>query len=112
VAAVGQVIGASTFAGAVGAVAGAGLGAVVRNMGGAVTAAVLLLMIIPPIVVQLVRQAGTWIPLTLLRVLSGVAHDVALPSAVVVLAAWAVIPAIAGLITVQNATSSDTRDEQ
>jgi len=102
VAAVGQVIGASTFAGAVGAVAGAGLGAVVRNMGGAVTAAVLLLMIIPPIVVQLVRQAGTWIPLTLLRVLSGVAHDVALPSAVVVLAAWAVIPAIAGLITVQK----------
>ena len=57
-----QILAASTLAGAVGAVLGAGLGAVIRNLGGAVTAVVLALFMIPPLVVQLVSDAASWIP--------------------------------------------------
>ena len=66
---------ASMFAGSAGAVLGAGLGAIVRNIGGAVTAAVLVLIIAPPLIVQLVSDAVSWIPATLANVLSGVAID-------------------------------------
>jgi ABC-2 type transport system permease protein len=97
-----QVIVASAFAGAAGAVLGAGIGASVRNTGGAVTGAVLVLIVAPPLIVQLAHGAGSWVPNTLANVLSGVGDDVALPAAVVAMAVWATVPAAIGLIAVER----------
>lgn len=97
-----QLLAASAFAGAAGAVLGAGVGAVVRNMGGAVTAAVVLLFIVPPLAVQLVTEAGSWIPDTLTKVLSGVGDQVGVAAAIAALAAWALIPAAIGIVAVQR----------
>ena len=93
---------ASTFAGAVGALLGAGLGAAIRNLGGAVTAAVLMLFMIPPLVVQLVSDAGSWIPPALGTAISGVTNDVNIWAAAVVLLAWGLVPAAVGLFAVQR----------
>jgi hypothetical protein len=100
--AVAQLLAASAWAGAAGAVLGAGLGALVRNIGGAVTAAVVLLFIVPPLAVQLVNDAASWIPDTLTRVLGGVGDQVSVPAALAALAAWALIPAALGLLAVQR----------
>ena len=94
-----RVIAPSGFAGAAGALLGAGIGAVVRNVGGAVTSTVLVLIIAPPLVVQLVSGSGSWMPGILASVVSGTATDV---TALAALAAWAIIPAAIGLITVQR----------
>lgn len=104
---VARVLAASAFAGAVGAVLGAGVGAVVRNTGGAVTSVVLLLIIAPPLLVQLVSDAATWVPSPLATALSGVPADaagvteqVSSLGAVLGLAVWAAVPALAGLASV------------
>ena len=97
-----QLLAASTLAGAIGAVLGAGLGAVVRNLGGAVTAAVLVLFLIPPLAVQLVNDAVSWIPATLFAVISGVSNEVSLGAALVAVTAWALVPAVAGLVSIQR----------
>ena len=97
-----QVLAASTLAGAVGAVLGAGLGALIRNLGGAVTAVVLTLFMVPPLVVQLINDAASWIPPSLSAVASGVSTEVSLGAALAALLAWAVLPAAAGLIAVQR----------
>ena len=97
-----RVVAASGFAGAAGAILGAGIGAVVRNVGGAVTSTVLVLIIAPPLVVQLVNGSGSWMPGILANVVSGTATDVAAPAAVAALAAWAIIPAVIGLIAIQR----------
>jgi ABC-2 type transport system permease protein len=93
---------ASTIAGAVGAVLGAGLGAVIRNIGGAVTTAVLVLFVIPPLAAQLVTETGSWIPPALFAVISGVSTDVSLWAALLAVAAWALLPASVGLLAVQR----------
>lgn len=100
--AVAAVLAASTFAGAAGASLGAVSGAVVGNTGGAVTAAFLLLMVAPPLVVQLASGDASWVPGTLTSVLSGVTHETDRPSAALGLLLWAAIPALAGLITVRR----------
>lgn len=97
-----QLLAASTLAGAIGAVLGAGLGAVIRNLGGAVTTAVLVLFMIPPLTVQLVNGAASWIPTSLLAVISGVSTDISLWAALMAVTAWALVPAAAGLIAVQR----------
>jgi ABC-2 type transport system permease protein len=97
-----QILAATTLAGAVGAVLGAGLGAVIRNLGGAVTAVVLALFMIPPLVVQLVNDAASWIPPALAAVISGVSTDVNTWAALTALLAWGVVPAAAGLFSVQR----------
>lgn len=97
-----RLIAASSFAGMVGAVLGGGIGAVVRNTGGAVTGAVLALVIAPPLVVQIAAGAGSWIPPTLANVTSGVSSEVALPAAIVALACWAGIPALAGFVSIMR----------
>lgn len=99
---VAQVLAAAAFAGAAGAVLGAGLGALVRNTGGAVTAAVLTLIVAPPLIVQLASDAASWVPNTLANTLSGVAidSDVSTPAAAAALAGWALIPAALGLVAV------------
>jgi hypothetical protein len=97
-----QLLAASTLAGAIGSVLGAGLGAVVRNLGGAVTAAVLVLFLIPPLAVQLVNDAVSWIPATLFAVISGVSDEVGLGAALVAATVWALVPAVAGLVSVQR----------
>lgn len=96
-----RVLAAATFAGAAGAVLGAGIGAVVRTVGGAVTGTTLALIIVPPLIVQLANDTGPWMPNALATVLSGVGTDLSAPSAVGALAAWALIPAVVGLIAVQ-----------
>ena len=80
-------------------VLGAGVGALVRNTRGAVTGAVLLLLVASSLAVQLASEAAAWTPNTLASFLSGVSNEVALPAA---LAAWAVIPAALGSIAVQR----------
>jgi ABC-2 type transport system permease protein len=97
-----QIIAAAGFAGAAGAVLGAGIGAVVRNVGGAVTGAVLILFIAPPLIVQLANSTGSWMPGVLANVVSGVSTEVSRPGAMVALVAWAIIPAVVGLIAVQR----------
>jgi hypothetical protein len=93
---------ASTLAGAIGAVLGAGLGAVIRNLGGAVTTAVLVLFVIPPLAVQLFNGAASWIPTNLFAVISGVSTDVSLWAALMTVTAWALVPAAAGILAVQR----------
>ena len=97
-----QLLAASTLAGAVGAVLGAGLAAVIRNTGGAVTAVVLVLFMIPPLAVQMFSEAASWIPPALNAVISGVSTDVNLLAALAALVAWALVPAAAGLVAVQR----------
>jgi len=92
-----QLLAATTFAGAAGAVLGAGLGAIVRNPGGAVTSVVLVVFIGPPMVVQMTTAAASWVPQTLAASLSGIAGGSGAAAAVAVLAIWALVPAVIAL---------------
>ncbi|MFC2153149.1 hypothetical protein ACFLQ7_00760 [Actinomycetota bacterium] len=94
-----RLLAASSFAGAAGALLGGGIGALVRNTGGAVTGAVLMLVIAPPLVVQLVGGAASWIPPTLANVLSGVSSEVTVVAAIAALVLWAGIPTAVGLVS-------------
>jgi hypothetical protein len=94
-----RLLAASSFAGAAGALLGAGIGALVRNTGGAVTGAVLMLVIAPPLVVQIAGGAADWIPPTLANVVSGVSNEVTLVVAITALVLWAAIPATIGLVS-------------
>lgn len=93
---------ASMLAGMAGAVLGAGIGALIRNLGGAVTVTVLLLFIAPGMAVQLINESASWMPSTLLSVMSGVTSEVSVGAALLALFAWAILPAGAGLIAVQR----------
>jgi len=95
-----QVLAASTLAGAAGAVLGAGIGALIRNTGGAVTGTFLLLVILPPLAVQMVSEAFSWMPGTLATVVSGVSNEVGIGAAIAAIAMWAVVPAAVGLAAV------------
>lgn len=95
-----QVLAASTFAGGVGAVLGSGIGALVRNTGGAVTGAIVLLFILPPLAVQMFNETARWIPNTLTNVLSGVDSTVGVGAAFLALLLWALVPASIGLVAV------------
>lgn len=99
-----RVIIASGWAGAAGAVLGAGIGTVVRNTGGAVTGAVLALVIAPPLVVQLASGTDSWMPSMLAHTASGVAPDPAIGTAAAAAAIglWAVVPALAAIWTVRR----------
>jgi len=97
-----RILAAAVLAGGLGAVLGAGIGALVRNTGGAVVGAVLVLLILPPLAVQLASGAAFWIPGTLVSVLSGVVDDPGLPAALLALAAWSLVPAVIGLAAVQK----------
>ena len=97
-----QLLASSTFAGAMGAVLGAGLGALIRNLGGAVTVVMMTLFVIPPLIVQLVSDAASWIPPALGTVISGVSTDVSLWAALAALLCYALVPAAAGLLAVQR----------
>ncbi len=104
-----RVLAASTFAGAAGAVLGAGIGAVVRNAGGAVTGTVLVLIVAPPLIVQLVDDTSSWVPSPLAISLAGVDPEAAGVgslangfAAIAALAAWAAVPALIGLLSVER----------
>ena len=99
---VARVIAASAFAGAAGALLGAGIGAVVRNTGGAVTVTFLLLIMVPPLAVQLSSEAGPWVPGELAAALSGVGGDAGVVAALLALAAWGLIPAAVGVGVVRR----------
>lgn len=99
---VARVLLAAALTGAAGAVLGAGLGAVIRNTGGAVTGAVLVLIVAPPLIVQLANEADSWMPSTLGNVISGVSSEVGLPAAIAAIAAWAVVSAVIGLLAVER----------
>lgn len=97
-----RLLAASAFCGAVGAVLGAGIGCVVRNTGGAVTSVVLVLIVAPPLVVQLASGSASWMTSTLANVLSGVTSEVSVLAAMAGLALWAAVPAAVGLFAVQR----------
>lgn len=106
---VARVLAASAFAGAAGAVLGAGIGAIVRNAGGAVAATVLALIIAPPLIVQLIDDASSWVPAPLAIALAGVDPRAAnVPSqanavaAMAALAVWAFVPALIGLLSIES----------
>ncbi len=99
---VAQLLATTTLAGAVGAVLGAGLGAIIGNIGGAVTAVVRVLFVLPPLTAQLLTNAGPWIPTSLFAVISGTSSDVRLWAALMAITAWALVPAGTGLIAVQR----------
>jgi ABC-2 type transport system permease protein len=105
---VAQVLAAATFAGAMGGLLGAGIGAIVRNTGGAVASTFFVLMIAPPLLVQMANEANSWVPSTLANVLSGVEAEVAasdqvsIGAAIVAFLAWAVVPAVIGLFVVER----------
>ena len=95
-----QVLAASTLAGGAGAVLGAGVGALIRNTGGAVTGTILLLLILPPLAVQMVSETASWIPGTLANVLSGIESTVAIGPAILAIGMWALVPAAIGMFAV------------
>jgi len=106
---VARVLAAAAYAGAAGAVLGAGIGAIVRNTGGAVTGAVLALIVAPPLIVQLVNDASSWMPSPLATALSGVDAQAAgvesqasVVASLAALALWALVPALIGLVTVER----------
>lgn len=92
-----RILAASSVAGGAGAVLGAGIGALVRNTGGAVTGTVVLLIILPPLAVQMVGETATWVPNTLANVLSGVDNAAGIGAALAAMAIWALVPAAVGL---------------
>jgi len=92
-----QVLAASTLAGGVGAVLGAGIGALIRNTGGAVVGTIVLLVILPPLAVQMVSEAFTWVPGTLATVASGASDATGTGAAIAALGIWALVPAAIGL---------------
>jgi hypothetical protein len=61
-----------------------------------------VLFVIPPLAAQLLTDAGSWIPPTLFAVISGVSTEISLWAAILAVAAWALIPAVAGLVAVQR----------
>lgn len=97
-----QVLAASALAGAAGAVLGAGIGTVIRNTGGAVTGTVVVLVIAPPVIVQLANSTASWLPSPLANVTSGVAGGTSVAAAVAAMALWALIPALIALWTVER----------
>jgi hypothetical protein len=97
---VAQVLLASTLAGGAGAVLGAGVGALVRNAGGAVTGTILLLVILPPLAVQMVSDTASWVPGTLANVVSGVDNAVGVGAAIAAIGVWALVPAAIGMLAV------------
>jgi ABC-2 type transport system permease protein len=99
---VAQVLAAATLAGASGAVLGAGIGTVIRNTGGAVTGAVLVLVIAPPLIIQLANGAAPWVPNALANVISGVTDDTSVAAAVVAIAVWALVPALIALQVIRR----------
>jgi hypothetical protein len=99
---VARLVATTAVAGSIGAVIGGGVGALVRNTGGAVASTVVVLLIAPPLVVQLASASAQWIPDTLVPVLSGLGSGPSLPAALAALAAWALVPALAGIVAVQR----------
>ncbi len=91
---VAQVLLASAWAGATGAVLGAAIGNVVRNTGGAVTGAVLALVIAPPLVVQLASGTDEWLPAALANTVSGITDEISVLAAGAAMALWAIVPAL------------------
>jgi hypothetical protein len=95
-----QVLAASTLAGGAGAVLGAGIGAFIRNTGGAVTGAIVLLVILPPLAVQMAGETASWVPNTLANVVSGVDNTMGIGVAIAAIVVWALVPAVIGLVAV------------
>jgi ABC-2 type transport system permease protein len=100
--AVARLVAVAGLAGATGAVLGAGLGALVRNTGGAVTAVVLLLLVGPPLAGQLLVEVAHWMPSALLGVLAGIADGHTVGVALLALLAWGALPATLGVAAVER----------
>jgi ABC-2 type transport system permease protein len=97
-----RLIAACALAGGMGALLGAGVGELVRNVGGAVVAAVLLLLVIPPVAVQLSPDVASWVPSTLGFVVSGVGEQPSAAAAALAMCVWGALPALVGLIAVRR----------
>ncbi|MFO7777149.1 MAG: hypothetical protein R6V28_02225 [Nitriliruptoraceae bacterium] len=100
--AVARLIAVAALAGATGAILGAGIGSLLRNTGGAVTAVVLLLLVGPPLVAQLLVEVAPWVPSSLLGVLAGMDQGQAIGVSLAALLAWGLVPAIAGVAAIER----------
>ena len=63
---------------------------------------VLMLIVAPPLIVQLANSTASWMPNSLALVLAGVTPDVRGPAAVAALSAWALVSTGVGLVAVQR----------
>lgn len=97
-----RVVAASVVAGAAGALVGAGIGAVVRNSGGAAVGTFVALVIAPPLFAQLAAGIADWIPGALAGSLAGVSDELSPLAAVAGLAVWALVPMIVGLLIAER----------
>ena len=70
------------------------------NPGGAVTGTILLLVILPPLAIQMVSETADWIPGTLANVVSGIDSSVAIGPAILAIGMWALVPAAIGMFAV------------
>ncbi len=80
----------------------AGIGSLVRNVGGAVTGAVLVLFIVPPILIQLAQDTASWVPGALSLSVSGITTEPAVLGAAITVTLRAAVPALLGLVAVQR----------
>lgn len=99
---VARVLAAAAIAGASGSILGAAIGTLVRNTGGAVTGAVLVLVIAPPLVIQLANGTAPWLPNAVANVASGVSDEIGVGSSIFALALWAAIPAVVAAWTIHR----------
>ena len=60
-----------------------------------------MLIVAPPLIVQLANSTASWMPNSLALVLAGVT-TVSGPAAVAALSAWALVPTGVGLVAVQR----------
>jgi ABC-2 type transport system permease protein len=97
-----RLVAASAFAGACGAILGAAIGTVIRNTGGAVTGAVLVLVIAPPLVTQMASGTAPWLPSAIANVASGVSQETSVAAACLALVLWAAAPAGIALRVIQR----------
>ncbi|MDG1086467.1 MAG: hypothetical protein P8P20_01920 [Acidimicrobiales bacterium] len=61
-----------------------------------------MLIVAPPLIVQLANSTASWMPNRLALVLAGVTTDVSSPAAVAALSAWALVSTGVGLVAVQR----------
>lgn len=99
---VAQVMAAAAWAGAVGAVLGAGIGSIIRNTGGAVSGVVVALIIAPPVIVQLASGVAPWVPTALALDVSGATTDTGIVAAIVAMGLWALVPVLAAQWSVEH----------
>ncbi len=99
---VAQVLAASTWAGAAVPCSAPGSAPSSATPAARSPAAVVVLVIAPPLIVQLANGTATWVPNALANVVSGVTDDTSVAAAGLAMALWALVPALIALQVVRR----------